>query len=349
MKTYCGIDLHKKYSYLTLVDDKGNILKQGKIETSKEAAEKFFASLEEKPACVIEPVSQWYWYSQVLEDIGCSVKLAHPMKVKAIASARIKTDKIDSSVLAHLLRSNLLPEDYLCPPNYRDFKELVRFRASLSHLRTRVKNKIHAILHKNGLKHQFTDLFGKAGRKWLRGLGLNKTFDTALQSYLFLIDSLSAEIKKCEEVIAKTVSNHESAKILTSIKGISFYSALTIVSEIGEIDRFPDAKRLMSYAGVVPSVYSSAGKTRTGRITKQGSKWLRWTMVEVAHRQARYRNTYFGRYYKKIQSKKGSGTAAVAAARKLLAVIYRMLKDGKPFDEQRLMSESGTRRKTIAF
>lgn len=349
MATYCGIDLHKKYSYLTLVDGEGNLLKQRKIETTEQAAREFFARLKEKPACVIEPVSQWYWYSKILEDIGCSVKLAHPMKVKAIASARIKTDKIDSSVLAHLLRSNLLPEAYLCPPNFRDFKEIIRFRASLSHLKTQTKNKVHAILHKNGLRHPFTDLFGKAGRKWLSELELNSTFAAALQSYLLLIDCLTKEIKKCEETIAKTVSNHEQAKLLTSIKGISFYSALTIISEIGEVERFPDARRLMSYAGVVPSVYSSGGKTRTGRITKQGSKWLRWTMVEVAHRQARYGNTYFGKYYKKIQSKKGSGTAAVATARKLLAVIYRMLVDGKPFDEQRLMSESGTRRKNIAI
>lgn len=325
------------------MDQDGTVIKQGKVSTTEKETTQFFDALDEKPLRVIEPVSQWYWYAQVLESAGCSVKLAHPLKVKAIASARVKTDKIDSVVLAHLLRSNLLPEAYLSPPHYRDLKELVRFRAALAHLRTQVKNKVHSILHKHGLIHEFSDLFGKAGRKWMRALDLSETFRAALLSYLTLIEQLTAEIASCERVIAERAAASPSAQIITSIKGFGYYTALTVVSEIGDIHRFHSGKHLMSYAGLVPSVYSSGGKTRMGRITKQGSKWLRWTMVEAAHRQVQYRGTYFGRYYRKLHAKKGAGTAAVATARKMLAVIYRMLKDGTPFDEQRLMSERDTR------
>lgn len=331
-KLFVGMDLHKNTSSFCVKDYQGNTVRQEKVLTDRNQIRQFFDSLGQSASVVLEPVSQWYTYADMLEELGNDVHLAHPMKVKAIASARIKTDKIDANVLADLLRANLLPEAYFAKKEVRSWKELVRFRASLLNIRTQVKNKVNAILHKHALRHNFSNLFGKGGRIWLSNLALEEPFKTNLTQYLSLIDFLTKQIDEAESLVEKQVTDHSQAELLTSIPGISFVSALTIMAEIGDINRFPSAKQLMGYAGLVPSTYSSGDTTRHGRITKTGSKWLRYIMTETAHHQVLCKHKPgFGSYYLAIKQRKGSGTAAVATARKLLAVVWRLLKDNREF------------------
>lgn len=343
-KLFVGMDLHKNTSTFCVKDYEGNIIRREKTLTDKNQIRDFMLSLGQSASIVLEPVSQWYTYADMLEELGNDVHLAHPMKVKAIASARIKTDKIDAGVLADLLRANLLPEAYFAKKEVRNWKELVRFRASLLNIRTQVKNKVNAILHKHALRHNFSNLFGKGGRIWLSNLTLGEPFKTNLSQYLSLVDFLTKQIDEAESLVEKQVSDHPQAKLLISIPGISYVSALTIIAEIGDINRFPSAKQLMGYAGLVPSTYSSGDVTRHGRITKTGSKWLRYIMTETAHHQVLCkRKPGFGSYYTAIKQRKGSGTAAVATARKLLAVVWRLLKDNREFTQEPPRSgKSGT-------
>ncbi len=335
-KLFIGMDLHKNTSTFCVKTYDGNVVASRKINTDKNDVTRFINSIKTKSddiSLVLEPVSQWYYYADLLEGLGAEVHLAHPMRVKAIASARIKTDKIDAAVLADLLRSNLLPEAYFSPVHVRAWKEQCRFRASLIHLRTQIKNKIHAILFKHSLKHNFSDLFGKGGRNWMVALSLKKPFQNNLKKYLLLIDQLTAMIKLSETDIEDTVKNHKQANLLVSIPGISYCSALTIMGEIGDINRFRSSKHLQSYAGLVPSTYNSGDKQIHGRITKQGSRWLRWIMVEAAHHQQRCKKIPgFGSYYNAKKKTKGTKAATVATARKLLAVVWRILKDERPFE-----------------
>jgi transposase len=329
-KLFVGMDLHKNTSTFCVKDYQGNILKQEKVLTDKNQIRQFLNSLGQPASVVLEPVSQWYTFADMIENLGNEVHLAHPLKVKVIASARIKTDKIDAAVLADLLRSNLLPEAYFASKEVRSWKELVRFRASLINLRTQVKNKVHAILHKHALKHNFSHLFGVSGTKWLQNLTLAEPFATALRQYLSLVDYLTKQVDEAETLVEKLVVDHPQAKLLTSIPGVSFVSALTIIGEIGDIHRFPSSKKLMGYAGLVPATYSSGDVTRHGRITKTGSKWLRYIMIETAQHQQRCKRTPgFGSYYLKLKQRKGTATAAVATARKLLAVVWRLLTDNR--------------------
>lgn len=335
-KLFIGMDLHKNTSTFCVKDRFGNLVASKKILTDKNDVSRFISSLREQTeslSLVLEPVSHWYYYADLIEGLGVNVHLAHPMKVRAIASARVKTDKIDASVLCDLLRANLLPEAYLAPMAVRNWKEQCRFRASLLNLRSQVKNKIHAILFKHSLKHNFSNLFGKSGRKWLASLKLKEPFLSNLDKYLLLIDQFSDLIHQSEEIIEKTVSCHPQAKLLVSIPGVSYCSALTIMAEIGDINRFPNAKKLQGYAGLVPSTYNSGDKQIHGKITKQGSKWLRWVMIEAAYHQERCKRIPgFGSYYHSIKQRKGTKTAAVATARKLLAVVWRLLKDNRPYE-----------------
>ena len=331
---FVGMDLHKNTSAFCVKDRDGTVVRQQKVLTDRNQITRFIRSFDRPLTLAVEPVSQWYTYADHLQGLGVDVHLAHPMRVKAIASARIKTDTIDAGVLCDLLRSDLLPEAYFSPPEIRSWKELVRFRASLINLRTQVKNKIHAILHKHALKHVYSNLFGVAGMKWLTSLLLKEPFATALREYLSLLATLKEKIDAAEKTVEKMVIGHPQATLLTSIPGVSYVSALTIMAEIGDIHRFLSAKKLMGYAGLVPSTYASGDVVRHGRITKTGSKWLRYIMIEVAqHQQLCKKTPGFGSYYLALKKRKGTGPAAVATARKLLAVVWRLLTDNRVWQE----------------
>jgi transposase len=332
-KLFLGMDLHKNSSTFCVKDYDGEVVASRKVATNKSEVLGFVNQFKEHNlSLAVEPVSQWYFMADILQQAGVDVHLANPLKVKAIASARVKTDKIDAGVLCDLLRGNLLPEAYLSSSEMRMWKEMVRFRMSLMKLRTQTKNRIHAILGKNGHLSKFTDTFGKAGRVWLAELELPEHFRNSLDEYLATHDYLTEQIKRAEKNIEAVVVGNKLMTLLTTIPGVSYFSALTIMAEIGDIHRFPSAKQLMGYAGVVPSTYASGDKVVHGRITKTGSRWLRWIMIEIAHKQLRCkRKPGLGWYYAKIKKNKGSKTAAVATARKLLAVIWRMLVDERPF------------------
>jgi len=298
-----GMDLHKNTSTFTVKTKQGKLIDSSKIPTEPSAVKGYLRKFNQPLNLALEPVSQWHFYGDLIQKPGVDLHLANPLKVKAIASARIKTDKIDANVLCDLLRTNLLPEAYFASPEVRFWKEMVRFRTSLIHLlRTEVKNKIHSILFKDALRRPFTNLFGKGETKWLESLELEEHYQSNLRHYLSLIDVLTNLIQEADENIEKTVSDHPQAKLLTTIPGISYVSGLSIMAEIGDIKRFPSVKKLQSYAGLVPSTYSSGDRIAHGRITKQGSRWLRWTTTEIAQRQLICKKKLgFSWYYKRIR------------------------------------------------
>lgn len=217
-RLYIGMDLHKNTSTFVVKDKDGKLIESAEVFTRPSAIKGYLKRFDRYLiSLTLEPVSQWYFYADLLQKMGIEVHLANPLQVKAIASARIKTDKIDANVLVDLLRTNLLPEAYFASLKVRTWKELVRFRTSLVHLRTQIKNKIHSILSKNGLNHPFTNLFGMAGREWLRCLKLADPFQSHLERYLLLIDTLDKLIKEVNQEIEKTINNHPQAKLLTTI------------------------------------------------------------------------------------------------------------------------------------
>jgi len=209
-------------------------------------------------------------------------------------------------------------------------REISRYRASLITLRIIIKNKIHAILSKNGIKIKYSNIFGKKALKFLNELESRDCYKKALIGYLEIAKVLSGEIDKITETIKGLVEENADAKLLTTIPGIGYYSALLLISEIGDINRFPSAKQLCSYAGLVPSVYSSGGRTYHGRITKQGSRWIRSVLVELSIHFIR-RSTHLKDLYERIKVRKGTNSARVAVAREMLKIIYSMLKDKRPF------------------
>lgn len=329
---YVGIDFHKRNTYVTKMDEEGNILSQENLKNEGGVLEAFVDSLTREDEVVLEATGNWYHFYELVEDKALHITLSHPAKTRAIASARIKTDKIDSAMLAHLLRTNLIPASYIPERATRDRRETLRYRSSLVTLRARLKNKVHALLSKNGIACPCADIFCQKSFAWLSSLSPRECYRDALSGYIRLAKALAEEIKEVEKAIKDLAEESPEARLLMTMPGLSYYSSLLILSEIGEIDRFPSAGQLCSYAGLVPSVYASGGVTRMGKITKTGSTWLRWILVENA--QHAIKGSYrFESLYRRVCARSGKNAAKVAVARKMLACIYHMLKRSEPFKD----------------
>ena len=317
-----GIDIHKKYSYVAVVDELGEIKEEAKIENTKESLEQF-ASKYKGAKAVIEATGNYRFIYDVLENY-MEVKLAHPYKTRAIAEARIKNDRLDAKMLAHLLRANLIPESYVPPKEVRELRDLTRLRKALIEDRTRIKNRVHAILTRNGINN-YPDPFTKKGREFLENLDLSETDRKLLEINLSIIDKINREIDEIDRIIQEKAKIDGDAILLTTIPGISYYSALLIKAEIGDVNRFPNKFKLISYAGLCPSIKQSGNKEIKGHITKQGSRMLRWILIQCANIAIRH-DEYLRNFYLRIKKRRGHNIAIVATARKMLVCIYFMLK-----------------------
>jgi transposase len=336
---YTGLDLHRSFSYVTTVDDNGKIVGQKKLPSNGEVVD-FLKEFDQTMAVAIESTPSWYWLYDHLEEEGFDVKLSHPLKTKAIAYARVKTDKVDSATLAHLLRSDLLPLSYVPERPVRLNRELLRYRASLVKVQTGIKNKVHNILAKNNISHTYSDLFGREGMTFLHSLCLPDNYKIALEGYLSVLEAVRQEIKVASRRVQELAQQDLDAMLLMTVPGVGYYSALLIRSGIGDIKRFPSAKQLCSYAGLVPSTYASGNTCYHGHITKQGSRWLRWILIEAAIHAVK-RPGPLRCFYRKIERKKGGKVAKVATARKLLEWIYHILRDGETFLQVEKLAELG--------
>jgi transposase len=217
----------------------------------------------------MESSGMWYNIYECMSKRHLDVRLSNPAKTRAIASAKIKTDKLDAVKLADLA------ECYIPTRETMDLRELVRHRAALVRMRTKLKNKIHSIMFMNGTSVSYvgTHTFTKGYMEKLKELN-----DYKINGYLRVIESVNDEINIVSKKILLLVEEDEMARLLMTVPGIGYYSALLIVSEIGDINRFPDSYHLCSYAGLIPSTRSSDVITYHGSITKRGSKYLRWIM-----------------------------------------------------------------------
>jgi transposase len=320
---YVGLDVHKQTCHATVMNERGRIVKQEKFLNKREEYCRFFSDIK-KAKVAMEASPCWQPVYEFLEGMGHEVKLAHPTKTRIIAEAKIKTDTKDSEALAHLLRANLLPTSYAPPKEIRDLRELVRLRVCLVREQTRFKNKIRAELTKRGIELSGSP-FAKKRKQILMDLGSD-----TVEECLAVLETIRKRIKLVSEEIERRAGEIEEVRILMSTPGISHFSALAILAEIGDVSRFPNEEKLCSYAGLVPSVHQSGSTRRYGHITKEGNKMLRWVIQECLWSHLRH-DTYVSRFFYRLARDKGKKVAAVAAARKLLVAIYWMLKNGEEF------------------
>lgn len=329
---YVGLDVHKDFCQASFVNSKGKVVKEKSFENSSSGLEDL-AKATRKSKVVLEASSSSMRVYDALSKT-CDVVVAHPSRVKAIASARIKTDKIDARTLAQLLRADLIPESYIPSEEHRQARLLVRHRASLVRLRTRIKNQIQSLLTKEGIRIPFSDTFGKKGLVFLRTVEIGEIQRISLDSMLAALDMFNARVQEFDERIKRFASQDTYAKLLVTMPGVSWFSALVISSEICDISRFDSYKKLCSYSGLVPSIYQSGNTDRKGHITKQGSGMLRWILVQDA-RVAVKHSKRFGRKYKMLTKRIGEKKAIVAIARNMCISVYFMLVRNESYKESK--------------
>lgn len=331
---FTGIDLHKRTCFVTVIDEEGRIVQKANLLCFEQEVLHFLNRLDGPTRIVIESSASWYWLYDALSGHGYDVVISHPAKTKAIASAKIKNDKVDSHMLAQLLRADLIPVVHVSRVETRQLKELLRHRSRLVRDATRMKNRIHILLAKNNRAVPYSDLFGVEGLMYLETISLPDYHREQLETYLHVYKALLEKIEPLTEKIQTLSKEDPMARLLMTIPGIGPITAMFIVSEIESIHRFPSYRNLASYAGLVPSLDASADKQRTGHITRQGSPWLRTALVEAAHVVPRMRRRRLNVFFRKRLVRGGYRKAIVATAHKLLQIVYYVLKNQTPYQEE---------------
>jgi transposase len=325
-KYYAGIDLHKKYSYMTIVDHQGYIQYQGRHNHTNNSLIPTLLQYNTNNSNVeatLESSYGWYWLADELDEAYIPFKLAHPKKVNAIAGKK-KTDKVDSKILADLLRMNMLPQSYIPTKKERSLKELLRFRLALVRQQSTIKRRLRDILAKQNLHCPYTNILGNKAKEWLTSKDYPFPYGQEINSLLTISSTLEEQIEIFSSQVTAQAKKDPKACLLESIPGIGKILALTLSTEIGDIHRFPNGRALASYAGVVPSVKSSGDKTYYGGTSKHGNPYIRWALAEALPHIVK-KDPEISSFYERIKNKKGTGKARVAIMNKMIRIIFALL------------------------
>ncbi len=340
MSHYIGCDAHKQYSVFVVTDDRGQQGRPVRVEHDGDTFERYLAELPAGSPIAVETTGQWYWLVDAMERAGHQPKLTHAGKAKLMMGQVNKTDKLDAQGLARLLRSGTLPTVWIPPGELRDQREVPRLRMALVRMRTALKNRIHASLAEYGLHNgEVSDLFGRAGREWLVKALIQLPPETAraVQRQLELLDQVEQHIGEVEERIDQVVEHTPAMQRLKTLPGVGNILATVLALEIGSVDRFPGAGHLASYAGTVPRIHASGGRSFRGRVRPDVNRYLKWALVEAANvvvlQRARFPERHVSHLYQRIQSRSGHAKAVVAVARHLAEAAFWVLKKDEPYRE----------------
>lgn len=331
---YIGIDVHKKICSACIVDRKGRTIDELSFPNTSYGIDMLLESIggHEAKAVIESTGNLWLRVYIALEEEGIEVVLANPVKTRAIAEARIKTDKMDAETLAQLLRADLVAPCYVPPSEVRELRNLIRHRMTLVKDRTRIKMRVHSLLDKYEFRFEGRDAFGKSGIQWHRDISveLSEVDSLALLTELRHVEVLNQLVGEVDGSIAKRARESDDVRLLMTIPGVDFYTAMLFTSEVGDIHRFPSASKLVSWIGLAPRVHQSGSTSYTGRITKMGSKRIRWILVQAAWSASRC-DEHFGEKFRRIARRRGNRVAVVAIARELVVAMYHMLVRHEPY------------------
>lgn len=333
---FMGIDYHKKYSVVCILDDAGGVVVIERIEHSH--PERFASLIGAHTPCWVafEATMNWGWLYEILEPIpGIErIVMANPLHVRLIAAAQVKTDKVDARKLAQLLRVNLLPASHIPDRATRIRKEVLRQRTFWVRERTKVRNRIHRLLGRqhNLAMPQVSDLFGRKGRAALNTLSLQAPDDVLLEQHLTMLDALGQQIAQLEKMIAASGTVDVAAQRLSTVPGVGLILGNVMATEIDGIGRFGGADQLCSYAGLIPTTSSSGGHTYNGRLVQGCDKWLRWAFVEAAW-VAVGCSAYFGGLYRRHRARgKKANTAILIVARRMCQIAWHLLHEERDYE-----------------
>lgn len=312
---YTGIDLHKLTSYLTTVDTNGCIVKQANIKNLDHNFVQYFAELKDEHKAVVESTMTWYWLNDLLTSLNIPLVLAHAKFVKAIAYAKVKTDKVDSLTLAQLLRLDYIPSAYKISNDKRTLRDALRARLKIVQRHTSVTNSMHLLLAKYNLSSP-DQLNGIAKYQYQQLVEVEKLLDT--------------QVLNLEKQLYPHLIPNEDIQRLLWIPGIGKMNAFSILLEVDDINRFPDVKNFFSYCRLTPSARNSGGRTKQ-RSSKDGNKYLRVVFADAATRAVQHYPVIKNFYNSKLR-KKNRLVAKTILAKELARIVFFVLKDKTNFN-----------------
>jgi transposase len=325
-RRYVGIDLHRRRSVIYTMTGEGERVSCVRIANDPVALSLAVADAGGDADVVIEATYGWYWAVDLLQADGHRVHLAHPSG-NDWGNRRVKNDERDARDLADLLRLGRLAEAWIAPPAVRELRELVRYRAKLVALRSGLKAQVHAVMAKEGVLPGVLDMFGPGGNVQLDALELEPAYTNRIESLRDLIERYDREVGMFERLIHQQLRDHTGYQAIQVLTGVGRTIAGIFVAEIGDVARFRSAAALCSWAGLTPRHRESDTKVVRGRITKMGSRLVRWAALEAI---ARYHGgAWLQRDFRRIAERRGKNKARVAVARKLLTLVYYGLRDGE--------------------
>jgi transposase len=352
-----AMDCHKRYSLANVQTQDGRRLCEERIEHRRGNIGAFLSAYRPGTPVAVETIGNWYWIVDEIEAAGMAPRLVHARKAKLMLGSINKTDKLDVRGLNKLQRIGTLPTVWIPPAAVRDQRELPRTRMVFGVARTRLKNRIHSVLDKYGLQDQFedvSDIFGKQGREILQKVLVRLPPHTLYTSERLIeqLDQVECVIGKLERQMAKVFQPTPEINLLKSLPGVGKILSVVIALEIGDIRRFPWADRLASYAGTVPRVHASGGKTCYGRTRPDVNHYLKWAYIEAGNSVAVHRKYYPYRHvtqlYTRIRTRRGHPQAVGAVGRHLAEATYWMLTKNEPYRERGFKQVQGAVSATLS-
>jgi transposase len=332
---HAGLDLSRRRLDVCLIDDDGEGVAQLAASPDAEGLRRLVERVgpQGRVRGVIESMTGARFVRDTLEELGWEVLVADAQRVKGLAPLACKTDRIDARVLAVLSHRDLVPAIWLPDPRVRAEREQARLRLHLVKHRSMLKHRIHATLLTFGHPCPVSDLFGVAGRELLDRLAIPQPWRGTVDASLTLIDDLDRRIDRVNRDLRASGADHPDTALLLTVPGIGWVLAFTIAAEIGDIHRFPTAKKLCGYTGPCPRVNQSGDTDRRGPLSKHGPKYLRWAMLEATMHALRH-PAYAERYQttkRRLGTQRGARVAQIDVARRLTEAIWHMLTRNQPF------------------
>jgi transposase len=320
---HVGIDLHRLTVVIAAVDDQGNSWPARRIECQdSRAIVEAMRSLQPFRA-VIEATGTYRWLYDLLKPLG-TVLLAHPLRLRAMVQRRSKTDKLDSQLLANLLRINQIPLAYVPPEGYQQLRDVTRHRSRLTRQAATAKTQLRSLLARHNLVPPYRSPFGVKGCRWFVHQEFGPIDNLVRDELVLRLDHYRRQVAIIDERLEQLRSQVPQVEALLDIYGIGLYSALLVIGELGEVQRFQSARQVGSYAGLTSRVRQSGDHCYRGAITREGSPWLRWILVEAAIKAIRD-DPPLKTFYQRIRKRSGVKKARVAVARKLAEICWKRL------------------------
>jgi transposase len=327
---YYGLDVHKKEIEVCGLSKDGKDKEVFRFPTTEKDLRKFADRLGPEDKVVLEATFNTWKIYTLLRESPAKIVVANAFMVKAIAYAKVKTDKVDAHTLVQLLRSGFIPEVEMPDEKFWQLRQLMSHRRLLNKQKVSLKNTIHGILNKNLIRCPYDQVFTKKGREWLGSLSLSPIETLMLENSLFLLEQVESYIKEVDMKLLEVGRADRNVKLLLSIPGVDLVSAVGFCSVVGDINRFRTPNQLASYFGLVPRVTQSGEKCYYGRISKAGTTLGRWLAIEAAQAMVQTSSPLVAGYYR-IKHKKGHNVAVTALARKLIVIVWHLLKKQEPY------------------